>query len=175
MNDDKINNYINKKCYDCCHFKKENMELYKLNLPNGIINNLIDYSMGEEDVCENCKTWRDNQAIIKCLLRLKGRHNRNVEDEILIFLTVNKLPPYEYVKQFLKISKKKYVMIAGILLMLCHSQKKGQDIKEYMKFYIEIYKKFNVKNTVRDINIIFKMMYERSNICQVNYYPVLKL
>ena len=31
-----INNYINKKCYDCCHFKKENMELYKLNLPNDI-------------------------------------------------------------------------------------------------------------------------------------------
>ena len=34
MNGDEINNYINTKCYDCCHFKKENMELYKLNLPN---------------------------------------------------------------------------------------------------------------------------------------------
>ena len=175
MNGIEINKYINKKCYDCCHFKKENMELYKLNLPNGIINNIIDYSMGEEDLCENCKTWRDNQAIIKCLLRLKGRHNRNVEDDILIFLTVNKLPPYEYVKQFLKISKKKYVMIADILLMLCHSQKKGDDIKEYIKYYIEIYKKFNVKNTVRDINIIFKMMYEINEICQSNYYPELKL
>ena len=106
MNGIEINKYINKKCYDCCHFRKENMELYKLNLPNGIINNIIDYSMGEEDVCENCKTWRDNQAIIKCLLRLKGRHSRNVEDDILIFLTVYKLPPYVYVKQFLKISKK---------------------------------------------------------------------
>ena len=106
MNGIEINKYINKKCYDCCHFKKENMELYKLNLPNGIINNIIGYSMDEEDICENCKTWRDNQAIIKCLLRLKGRHNRNVEDDILIFLTVNKLPPYVYVKQFLKISKK---------------------------------------------------------------------
>ena len=41
---------------------------------------------------------------------------------------------------FLK-SVRKYVMIADILLMLCHSQKKGQDIKEYIKFYIEIYKK----------------------------------
>ena len=106
MNGIEINKYINKKCYDCCHFKKENMELYKLNLPNGIINNIIGYSMDEEDICENCKTWRDNQAIIKCLLRLKGRHNRNVEDDILIFLTVYKLPPYVYVKQFLKISKK---------------------------------------------------------------------
>ena len=66
-------------------------------------------------------------------------------------------------------------MIADILLMLCYSQKKGEDIKEYIKFYIEIYKNFNVKNTVRDINIIFKMMYERSNICQLNYYPVLRL
>ena len=101
--------------------------------------------MDEEDVCENCKTWRDNQAIIKCLLRLKGRHNRNVEDDILIFLTVNKLPPYEYVKQFLKISKKKYVMIYDILRMLCHSQKKGDDIKEYIKFYIEFIKSLMLK------------------------------
>ena len=59
--------------------------------------------------------------------------------------------------------------------MLCYSQKKGEEIKEYIKFYIEICKKFNVKNTVRDINNIFKMMYERSNICQLIYYPVLRL
>ena len=48
-----INNYINKKCYDCCHLKKENMELYKLNLPNGIVNNIIDYSLGKENLCKN--------------------------------------------------------------------------------------------------------------------------
>ena len=106
MNGDGINNYINKECYDCCHFKKENMELYKLSLPNEIVNNIINYSMDEKDECENCQEWRDNQFLIKCLLRIKGRHNRNVEDDILIFLTVNKIPPYDYVKQFLKISKK---------------------------------------------------------------------
>ena len=110
MNGDKINNYTNKKCYDCCHFKKEkNMELYKLNLPNKILNNIINYSMDEEDECKICQEWRDNQVLIKCLLRIKGRHNRNVEDEILIFLTVNKIPPYDYIKQFLKIPKKNMV------------------------------------------------------------------
>ena len=83
------------------------MELYKLNLPNEIVNNIINYSMdGEEDICKNCKNWRDNQFLTKCLLGIKRIHNRNVEDEILIFLTVNKIPPYNYVKQFLKISKK---------------------------------------------------------------------
>ena len=41
MVETKINNYINKKCYNCCHFKKENMELYKLNLPNKILNNIF--------------------------------------------------------------------------------------------------------------------------------------
>ena len=106
MNGIEINKNINKKCYDCCHFRKENMELYILSLRNGIINNIIDYSTDEEDECKICQEWRDNQTLIKCLLRLKERHNRNVEDDILIFLTVNKLPPYEYVKQFLKISKK---------------------------------------------------------------------
>ena len=47
-----INKYINKKCYDCCHFKKENMELYKLNLPNDIVNNIIKYNYDEE--CKYC-------------------------------------------------------------------------------------------------------------------------
>ena len=92
MNGDEINNYINKKCYDCCHFKKENMELYKLNIPNGIVNNIINYSMDEEDECENCINWRDNKTLIGCVMKMKRRRNRNVEDEILIFLTVYKNP-----------------------------------------------------------------------------------
>ena len=82
------------------------MELYKLNLPNEIVNNIINSSMDEKDECENCQEWRDNQFLIKCLLGIKRINNRNVEDEILIFLTVNTIPPYDYVKQFLKISKK---------------------------------------------------------------------
>ena len=160
-----INKYINKKCYDCCHFKKENMELYKLNLPNGIINKIIDYALGEEDLCENCKTWRDNQAIISCVLRIKGRHNRNVEDDIFICLIVYERPPYSYVRAFLKISKKKYEMIAGIFWMLAYHKREGFDVKEDIKTYIER-KKFNVKNSVRDINIIFKMMHERGKMYQ---------
>ena len=174
MNGDKTNNYINTKRYDCCHFKKENMELYKLNLPNEIVNNTINYSMDEEDECENCIHWRDNRTLTKYVLGIKRIHNRDVEDEVVTFRTANKLPPYEYVNQFLKINKKRYEMIYDILWMLCYSQKKGADVKEDIKVYIEI-KKFNVQSTVRDINIIFKMMYEISKICQLNYYPELKL
>ena len=179
MNEQEVNNYINKKCYDCCHFKKENMELYKLNLPNGIVNNIIDYSLDEENECETCQEWRDTQATIKRALRIKRRNNRNVEDDILIFLNIFKIPPYDYVKQFLKISKKKYEMIKHILWMLEYQRKKGEDVKEHIKLFNES-EKFNVKNTVRDINII-KMMYERGKIYtqfnshQLTYYPEFKL
>ena len=82
------------------------MEMYKLNLPNGIINNIIDYALGKEDLCNICRNWRFYQELIKCTLSIKRLNERNVEDDILIFLTVYKLPPYVYVKQFLKISKK---------------------------------------------------------------------
>ena len=98
MNGDGINNYIDKKCYDCCHFKKENMELYKLNLPNEIVNNIINYSTDEEDLCNICRNWRYYQELIRCLLEIKRIRHRNVEDDIFIFLTVNKIPPYDYVK-----------------------------------------------------------------------------
>ena len=173
MNGDGINNYIDKKCYDCCHFKKENMELYKLNLPNEIVNNIINYSMDEEDLCKICRNWRYYQELIRCLLGIKRIRHRNVEDDILIFLTVNKIPPFDCVKQFLKISKKKYDTIYDILWMLGYSQETG-DVKENIKLFIES-KKFNVQNTVRDVNIIFKMMNERRKICELHYYPVLKL
>ena len=74
---------------------------------------------------------------------------------------------------FLK-SVRKYDMIYDILWMLGYSQEKGEDVKEHIKLFIES-KKFNVQNTVRDVNIIFKMMYERSKTNQLNYYPELKL
>ena len=82
------------------------MEIYKLHLPNGIANNIIDYALDEDDLCRICRNWRYYQALIKCHLNIKRRTSRNVEDDILIFLTVYERPPYDYVKQFLKISKK---------------------------------------------------------------------
>ena len=136
MNGDGINNYIDKTCYDCCHFKKENMELFKLSLPNEIVNNIINYSMdGEEDECENCKTWRDNQFLIKCLLEIKRINNRNVEDDILIFLSVNKIPPYDCVKQFLKISKKnmtRFMIYYGCWVIVKRKEKMLKKISNYL-------------------------------------------
>ena len=65
-------------------------------------------------------------------------------------------------------------MTYDILWMLGYSREKGEDVKENIKLFIES-KKFNVQNTVRDVNIIFKMMYERSKTNQSDYYPELKL
>ena len=140
MNGDKINNYINKKCYDCCHFKKENMELHKINLPNGIISNIIYYALCKEDLCKICRNWRFHQ-IIENHLDIKMFNERNVEDDILIFLTVYKIPPYSSVRAFLKISEKKYEMIGRILWMLVYRQKEGEDVKDNIKLFIERKKK----------------------------------
>ena len=65
-------------------------------------------------------------------------------------------------------------MIDDILWMLGYRQKEGEDVKEHIKLFIES-KKFNVQNTVRDINIMVKMMYERSKMYQLNCCPQLKL
>ena len=74
------------------------------------------------------------------------------------------MPPYDYVKHFLNISKKNH-MIYDILWMLGYSQEKGEDVKENIILFIES-KKFNIQYTLRDIHIIFKMMYERSKTNQ---------
>ena len=180
MVETEINNYINKKCYDCCHLKKENMELYKLNLPNGIVNHIIDYALSEEDECKICQEWRNNQELIRYHVNLERRSNRNVEYEILIFLTVYGRPPYSYVRAFLKISKKRYELIDHILWMLLHRRREGSDLKEDIKSYIES-NKFNVKNTVKTINTIFELMHDKRKIFtqfnnhQLTYYPELKL
>ena len=54
---------------------------------------------------------------------------------------------------FLKLVRK-YEIIYDIVWMLGYSQEKGEDVKEKIKLFIES-KKFNVRNTVRDINIHF--------------------
>ena len=138
MAETEINNYINKKCYNCCHFKKENMELYKLNLPNGIVNNIIDYSLGKENICRTCKKWRYYQDAIEYNLDIKRFNERNVEDDILIFLTVYKIPPYDYVRVFMKISKKKYEMIDCILWMLEYQRKEGFDVKKTLNHILKV-------------------------------------
>ena len=64
-------------------------------------------------------------------------------------------------------------------MLTCHFRE-GFDVKEDVKTYIDR-KKFNVKNSVRYINNIFKMMHERGKMYQqfnsrkLNYYPELKL
>ena len=61
-------------------------------------------------------------------------------------------------------------MIDYILKMLVNRRRAGFDVKEYIKSYIES-EKFNDKNTVRNICIILKTMYESSKMCQLNSYP----
>ena len=111
------------------------MELYKLNLPNEIVNNIINYSMDEEDLCKICRNWRYYQELIRCLLGIKRIRHRNVEDDILIFLTVNKIPPYDYVKQFLKISKKnmtRFMIYYGCCVIVKVKEKMLKKISNYL-------------------------------------------
>ena len=114
------------------------MELYKLNLPNGIVNNIIDYSLGKENLCKICRNWRYYQEAIECNLDIKRFNERNVEDDILIFLTVYKIPPYDYVRVFMKISKKKYEMIDCILWMLEYQRKEGFDVKKTLNHILKV-------------------------------------
>ena len=158
QNRETINNYINKKCFECCHFKKENMELYKLDLPNGVVNNIIKNNYDEEE-CNYCCIWRCNKDMFYCWCQINIRHKRNVEEDVLAFITVynRDLPPLIYVEQFMRISEKKNEVLREILWKLAH--KDVEDVKENIKLYIES-KKINVKNTIRDLNIFVKMTYD---------------
>ena len=169
-----IDNCINKKCYDCCHVKKENMELYKSNLPNEVVNNIIKYNYDEE--CNYCCIWRCNKELFHCLCQINIRKKRNVEEDVLAFITVyqHHLPTLKDVKEVIRISEKKYEGLKEILWKLAH--KDVEDVKENIKLYIES-KKLNVKNTIRDLNIFVKMTYEynKNRPHQLDYYPEIKL
>ena len=78
------------------------MELYKLNSPNVLVDNITDYSFDKEDECDDCQIWRHYYRRIEKHLAIKRLDERNVDDDIIRFLSVYKIPPYEYVHQFLK-------------------------------------------------------------------------
>jgi GTPase len=119
------------------------MELYKLNLPNGIVNNIIEYNC-DDDECDYCSIWRYVQDIIKSLCRINIMHKRNVEEDILAFVIVyyEYLPPLKDVKQVMRISEKKYEVLKHIFGLLAYE--KVEDVKENIKLYIES-KQINVK------------------------------
>ena len=71
-------------------------------------------------------------------LAMKRMDERHVEDDIIIFLSVYKAPPYDYVHQFLGISKKK--LIDHILWMLVCHENEGEDVKEISKIIESILK-----------------------------------
>ena len=81
--------------------------------------------MGKENICRTCKKGRYYQDAIEYNLDIKRFNERNVEDDILIFLTVYEIPPYDYVKAFLKISKKKYEIID------IYHKMEGVDVKKH--------------------------------------------
>ena len=101
---------LTKKCYDCCHFKKEHMELFKLNLPNDIVNNIIKYNYDEK--CNYCCIWRCNKELFHLLCQINIRKKRNVEEDVLAFITVyHHLPTLKDVKEVMRISEKKYEVL----------------------------------------------------------------
>ena len=152
------------------------MELYKLNLPNGVVNNIIEQNYDEEE-CDYCCIWKCNKEMFNCLCKKNIRKKRNVEEDVLAFITVydKDLSPLIYVKQFMRISEKRYDVLRKILWKLAYED--VEDVKEYIKSYIE--SKKNVKNTVRDLNIIVKLTYDLNQKMntrwQLNYYPEIEV
>ena len=151
------------------------MEFYKLNLPNGVVNNINEYYCDEED-CDYCYKWRCYQNIFKITCKQDLRNKRNVEEHVLACVIVyhDVLPKLKDVKQTMRISEKKYNVLESILWMLVYE--KVEDVKEHIKLYIES-QKLNVKNTVRDLNRFVKLTfdYNKRNRWQLNYDPEIKL
>ena len=86
-NKNTINKHIDNECYKCCGLKKQYIELYKLDLPANVVNNIVEYHFDKDDECKKCQKWRYYQHQIDCLLNIKRVHNRDVEDDALNIFT----------------------------------------------------------------------------------------
>ena len=104
------------------------MELYKLNLPNDIVNNIVKYNYDDE--CIYCCSWRCYQKMFHCAFEINRINKRNIEEDVLAFITVyyQHLPPLKDVKQVIRISEKKYEVLKEILWKLGHED--VEDVKE---------------------------------------------
>ena len=71
------------------------------------------------------------------MCRIYISHKRNVEEDVLAFITVygNDLPPLKDVKQVMRISEKKYEVLDKILWKLAYER--VEDGKEHIKLYVE--------------------------------------
>ena len=153
-----IEKYVSYKCSVCesCKWNSKNMELYKLNLPNGVIN--IVREMAYEP-CKHCKSARE----IKCRNERIFNYNADMPNftintvELSYFLSFYTLPSYEKLKEHFTVSKLKYNLY-GSLFSWYLGRLHERDIKTMI-----INSGYDLKRTINQINKILRWVYDNNH------------
>ena len=172
---EEIRKYIEHQL-ECDWFCEENMEVYKLNLPYNIINMIITFNHNKPTDAE-LWLWNNRLGLMDCHIRQNRRNCQNIEDDIVCFCVVYKIPSLEYLKTKMKISAKRYELMYNIRHSLLYNHE-HEDIKVFIKEGI-IRTKMNVERTIKDFNEILKITFEqqahKNSKKHLNFCPQLVL
>ena len=163
--------YLEDKCSKCdeCKFKKENMELYKLNLPNDVVKNICKMNYDE---CYRCHHSNDFISMVK-----KGKCWRPIDWHL--FTTYYDFPEddEDFEEQFPDCNYKLMYIIYD--MMGDKEFKTKKEVREMIKeeaMELDI-TDYKVSKIVKQFNNIMKWMYDMKlcGIHPLDFYPKLEI
>ena len=165
--------YLKDKCSKCqeCKFTTENMELYKLDLPNEVVKNICAMNY---DRC--CKCHHSTKFIKMIEERFNGKYNKPVGWKL--FGLYYEFPDLEDFKR--QFPKYNYGVMERIYSYMTVGKSKT---KKEVKNIIEractsnFIRKYTVSSKIKQFNKVMKWVYEMglSTIHPLNFYPELEV
>ena len=123
-------------CEKWCYNQKYYIDIYDLNLPPNVVNNIVEYSCCENR-CSKCECRQHTKEwICRYTDKFQAKLNRQLEDDLLIFIMVygDLHPPLEYVRTCFRVSEKQYGGFKHLLWVYAARSEKDaiEDANDYM-------------------------------------------
>ena len=194
---------INHKVSICknCKFNKQNMSLYKLNIPNPIVKHICKYNYKECEVCKTLKEFKENvydysmEDFDNVVKAIEDKQKYNIEnytedkigDQIYYYIKLNPFPTFDETLRYTKsvIPECKFYNIDfynEIKLLYDNSFNVNEEVKEFYtkqrnKFINDYYENVDKNNDTRSkfINYIKNQIGKVENAIKEIYHTLTKL
>ena len=133
------------------------MELYKLCLPIHLVKTIISFNYQEISEAE-MMMWKTRLGLMKTLIHTNILKSRGVEEDMICFGVVYNIPSFEYLREKMKISYKRYLIMKKVYAILIYDN--TENARGSIKQYIEK-EQLSIERTVTDFNNILRITFDQ--------------
>ena len=102
--------------------------------------------------------WKTRLGLMKTLIHTNILKSRGVEEDMICFGVVYNIPSFEYLREKMKISYKRYLIMKKVYAILIYDN--TENARGSIKQYIEK-EQLSIERTVTDFNNILRITFDQ--------------